>query len=140
MMENESLREPKNTTVVLLSFLLVGAVIWAIVASVMASKNRKEGERIAAERDQIRIEADQARTDAQRVMADAEKLRKVAYEEMRKNQLRIQDEMRKKAAEAAKAAQVKPAATPASKTAVKPTTATKTSKTAVKPTVKKTHR
>jgi FtsZ-interacting cell division protein ZipA len=121
-MENESLREPKNTTVVFLSLLLVAAVIWAIIASVMASKSRKESERTSAERDQIRLEADQIRTEAQRTMADAEKLRKVAYEEMRKNQLRIQEDLRKKAADAAKAAQVKvaPAKAPVSKTTKTP--------------------
>jgi FtsZ-interacting cell division protein ZipA len=101
--------------------LLVAAIIWAIIATVMASKSRKECERISAERDQIRLEADQTRTEAQRAMADAEKLRKVAYEEMRKNQLRIQEELRKKAADAAKAAQAKaaPAKAPAAKTVKK---------------------
>ena len=145
-MENESLREPKNTAVIFLSLLLVAAVICAIIAMVTASKNRKECERITAERDQIRIEADQAKMEAQRVMADAEKLRKVAYEEMRKNQLRIQEDMRQKAAAAAKAAQAKaakdktatdkattkPAAGKAGKTGKVKTSKTKTSRTAVK--------
>lgn len=124
MMENESLREPKNTTVVFLSLLLVAALIWGIIVSVMLSRSRKECDRISAERDQIRLEAEQTRTEAMRVVADAEKLRKVAYEEMRKNQLRIQEEMRKKAAEAAKAAQAK--ASPVK------TTQSKTTKTTVK--------
>jgi hypothetical protein len=125
MMENESLREPKNSAVVFLSLLLVGAVIWAITASVMASKSRKECEKISADRDQIRVEADAIRAEAQRNMMDAEKLRKVAYEEMRKNQLRIQEDMRKKAAEAAKAAQAKTVKAPVvkgSKPVVKKTT------------------
>ena len=124
MMENESLREPKNTAVVFLALLLVAAVIWAITTSVMASKSRKECDRISAERDQIRLEAEQIRTEAQRVVADAEKLRKVAYDEMRKNQLRIQEDLRKKAADAAKAVQAK---SPSAKAPV-----TKSSKAAVK--------
>lgn len=106
MMENESLREPKNSAVMFLSALVAVALIWAIVASVMASKQRKECERLTQERDQIRVELDQVRMDAQRQIAEADKLRRTALEWTRQHQVRLQEEMKKKA-EAAKAAAVK---------------------------------
>ena len=129
MMENESLREPKNTAVIFLSLLVAATLIWAIVASVMASKNRKECERLTQVCDQTRVELDQVRMDAQRQIADADKLRRTCLEWTRQHQMQIQDEMRKKA-EAAKAA-VKPAV----KSAVKPAAKT-TVKSTSKPTVK----
>lgn len=104
MMENESLRSPKNTSVVFLSVVLVGAVIWGIVASVMASQNRKQCDKLTQANEQLRTENEQIRMEADRRIAEAEKLRKVALEWTRQHQLRLQQEMQKKAAEAAKAA------------------------------------
>lgn len=120
MMENESLREPKNSAVMFLSGLVVVVLIWAIVASVMASKQRKECERLTQANDQIRIEMEQVRADAQRQMADADKLRRTALEWTRQHQLQVQEEMRKKA-EAAKAAALKSAAKAPAKAAPKST-------------------
>jgi hypothetical protein len=134
MMENESLREPKNTAVIFLSLLVAATLIWAIVASVMASKNRKECERLTQVCDQTRVELDQVRMDAQRQIADADKLRRTCLEWTRQHQMQIQDEMRKKA-EAAKAAAAKAAVKPAVKSAVKPAAKT-TVKSTSKPTVK----
>ncbi len=120
MMENESLREPKNSAVMFLSAVTAVVLIWAIAASVMASKRGKECERLTQERDQIRVELDQVRTDAQRVMMEADKLRRTALEWTRQHQMRVQEEMKKKA-EAAKAAQTQ-------KTTSKTTTKAATSK------------
>lgn len=141
MMENESLRSPKNTSVVFLSVVLVGAVIWGIVASVMASQNRKQCEKLTQANEQLRTENEQIRMEAERRIAEAEKLRKVALEWTRQHQLRLQEEMQKKAAEAAKAAaekakadkakadkaktDKKPAVKAPVKSAVKKTTTTK---------------
>ncbi len=117
MMDNESLRgSSKNTTVVFLSLLLVAAVIWGIVASVMASKNRENCDRLTQEKEQIRVEAEQIRMESERRMMEADKLRKTALEWTRQHQLQIQADMRKKAeaaAAAAKPAVAKPAAKPA---------------------------
>lgn len=131
MMENESLREPKNSAVIFLSLLVAATLIWAIVASVMASKNRKECERLTQVCDQVRVELDQVRVDAQRQVAEADKLRRTCLEWTRDHQMRLQEEMRKKA-EAAKAAAAKAAVKPATKTTVKAATkaTSKTSTTA----------
>ncbi len=120
MMENESLREPKNSAVMFLSALVAVALIWAIVASVMASKQRKECERLTQERDQIRVELDQVRMDAQRQLADADKLRRTALEWTRQHQMRLQEEMKKKA-EAAKSATVKSSSKTGTKSSSKST-------------------
>lgn len=120
MMENESLREPKNSAVMFLSALVAVALIWAIVASVMASKQRKECERLTQERDQIRVELDQVRMDAQRQIAEADKLRRTALEWTRQHQVRLQEEMKKKA-EAAKAASTKSSSKTTSKSGSKTT-------------------
>jgi hypothetical protein len=105
MMDNESLRgSSKNTTVVFLSLLLVAAVIWGIVASVIASKHRENCDRLTQEKEQIRIEAEQIRMESERRMMEADKLRKTALEWTRQHQLQIQAEMRKKAEAAAAAA------------------------------------
>lgn len=134
MMENESLREPKNTTVMFLSLLVVVVVIWAIVASVMASNRRKDCDRLTSEKEAIRIESDQIKQEAQVKVAEAEKLRQVAMEWTRQHQLQIQEEMRKKADEAAKQAKLKEVKKPVvpvksktttSKTGSKPVTTTK---------------
>jgi len=106
-MENESLREPKNTTVMLLLLLVALVAIWAIIASVMASNRRKDVERISAEKEIIRQDSEQLKQDCLRKMEEAEKLRQTAMEWTRQHQLRIQEEMRKKAEEAAKQAQLK---------------------------------
>jgi len=145
MMENESLREPKNTTVMLLSLLVVFVTIWAIVASVMASGRRKDVERLTAEKEIIRQESEQLKQDTLRKMDEVEKLRQTAMEWTRQHQLRLQEEMRKKADEAAKQAQLKADAAkasvkPAVKGAVKPAVKKSTvpvKKTAVKKTTKK---
>jgi hypothetical protein len=110
MMENESLREPKNTTVMFLSLLVVVVVIWGIVASVMASNRRKDCERLTAEKEAIRLEADQIKQESQMKADQAEKLRLVALEWTRQHQLQVQEEMRKKSEEAAKQAKLKEAA------------------------------
>lgn len=107
MMENESLREPKNTTVMLLSLLVVFVTIWAIVASVMASSRRKDVDRLTSEKEMIRQESEQLKQDTLRKMDEVEKLRQTAMEWTRQHQLRLQEEMRKKADEAAKQAQLK---------------------------------
>lgn len=106
-MENESLREPKNTTVMLLSLLVVGVTIWAIIASVMASGRRKDVDRLTSEMAILRQESDQLKQDTLRKMDEVEKLRQTAMEWTRQHQLRLQEEMRKKADEAAKQAQLK---------------------------------
>lgn len=140
MMENESLREPKNTTVMLLSLLVVGVTIWAIIASVMASGRRKEVDRLNSEMVILRQESEQLKQDTLRKIDEAEALRKTAMEWTRQHQLRIQEEMRKKAEEAAKQAQVKAdaAKSAAAKSAPKKTTSTPVKKTAKKTTTKKT--
>jgi len=145
MMENESLREPKNTTVMLLSLLVVFVTIWAIIASVMASGRRKDVERLTTEKEIIRQESEQLKQDTLRKMDEAEKLRQTAMEWTRQHQLQLQAEMRKKADEAAKQAQLKADAAkapvkPAIKGVVKPTgkkATTPVKKTAVKKTTKK---
>jgi len=129
MMENESLREPKNTTVMLLSLLVVFVTIWAIVASVMASSRRKDVERLTSEKEIIRQESEQLKQDTLRKMDEVEKLRQTAMEWTRQHQLQLQEEMRKKADEAAKQAQLK---ADAAKNPAKPVV-----KTAGKPVVKK---
>lgn len=136
MMDNESLRgSSKNTTVVFLSLLLVAAVIWAIVASVMASKNRDNCDRLTQEKEQIRIEAEQIRMESERRMTEADKLRKTALEWTRQHQLQIQADMRKKAeadAAAAKAAAAKASVkAPAAKSTKAKTGKVTTSKKAV---------
>jgi|688.fasta_scaffold853457_2 hypothetical protein len=118
MMENESLRESKNTAVIFLALLVAVTLIWAIVATVNASKSRKQCELLVQERDQVRVELDQVRVNAERQVADAEKLRQTCLEWTRQRQLMIQEEMKKKA-EAQKAAAAKPAAKPATKAPVK---------------------
>lgn len=122
MMENESLHEPKNTTVMLLSLLVVGVTIWAIIASVMASGRRKDVDRLTSEMAIMRQESDQLKQDTLRKMDEVEKLRQTAMEWTRQHQLRLQEEMRKKADEAAKQAQLKAevAKAAANKAAVKP--------------------
>jgi len=107
MMENESLREPKNTTVMFLSLVAVGVTIWAISASVMASNRRKDCEALTHEKDAIRVECDQIKQECQVKLAEAEKLRQTAMEWTRQHQLQVQEEMRKKADEAAKVAKAK---------------------------------
>jgi flagellar biosynthesis/type III secretory pathway M-ring protein FliF/YscJ len=110
MMENESLREPKNTTVMFLALLVVVVVIWGIVASVMASNRRKDCERLTAEKEAIRMEADQIKQECQIKGDQAEKLRLTALEWTRQHQLQVQEEMRKKSDESAKQAKLKEAA------------------------------
>ena len=121
-MENESLRGSKNTTVIFLSVLLVFAIIWGIVASVMAKNNRKIADTLAMEKAQLQQENEQIKMDADRRSAEAEKLRKVALEYIREHQMRLQAEMQKKAADAAKAAEAKAKANTTKKTATKATT------------------
>ncbi len=104
MMENESLRGSRNTTAIFLTVLLAGAVIWAIVATVMASKNADKCVVLAQEKEQIRTEAEQTRAESERRMMEADKLRKTALEWTRQHQLQIQADMKKKADEAAAAA------------------------------------
>ncbi len=116
-MENESLREPKNTTVMLLSLLVVFVTIWAIIASVMASSRRKEVDTLKTDMAQMRQESEQLKQDTLRKMDEVEKLRQTAMEWTRQHQLRLQEEMRKKADDAAKQAQVK---ADAAKAPVKP--------------------
>lgn len=137
MMENESLREPKNTTVMLLSLLVVFVTIWAIIASVMASSRRKDVDRLTADMSQLRQESELLKQDTLRKMDEVEKLRQTAMEWTRQHQLRLQEEMRKKADDAAKQAQLKADAAKAPvKTVVKSgsTTAVKKSTVPVKKT------
>ena len=136
MMENESLREPRNTPVMLLSFAVVAVLIWAIIAQATVSKRNKELGIVVAEKQALQVEAEQKIADMQRKVDEAEKTRLVALEWTRQHQLRIQEEMRKKE-EAAKLAKEK--ADASKKTSVKSTgkTGTKTSGTK-KPVVKKT--
>lgn len=145
MMENESLREPKNTTVMLLSLIIVFVTIWAIIASVMASSRRKEVDRLTSDMTGLRQDSEQLKQDTLRKMEEVEKLRQVAMEWTRQHQLRIQEEMRKKADDAAKQAQLKADALkapvkvqvkPGDKAAVKPGTK-KVSHTPVKKSVTK---
>jgi hypothetical protein len=130
MMENESLRGSKNTTVIFLSLLLVLALIWAIAASVIATKRAKAFDIQSQEMAQLKADTEQKLMEADRQKADAERLRKVALEWTRQHQLQLQAEQQKKAAEAAKAAAaaasktnkvVKAASTTATKTPVKKT-------------------
>jgi hypothetical protein len=131
MMENESLRGSKNTTVIFLSLLLVGALVWAISGSVIAAKRGKVCVALEQENAQIKADAEQRLMEADRRMQEAEKLRKVALEWTRQHQIAIQEEQRKKAQEAAKAAAAKTAA---------PKAGAKTAKAPVKTTAKKTTR
>jgi len=145
MMENESLREPKNTTVMLLSIIVVAFALWAIIASVKASSYHKDVERLTAEKEIMRQESEQLKQDTLRKMDEVEKLRQTAMEWTRQHQLQLQEEMRKKADEAAKQAQmkadaakapVKPAVKAPGKTTVKKSTIP-VKKSAAKKTVKK---
>ena len=137
-MENESLREPKNTTVMLLSLLVVFVTIWAIIASVMASSRRKDVDRLTADMTVLRQESEQLKQDTLRKMDEVEKLRQTAMEWTRQHQLRIQEEMRKKADDAAKQAQIKADAAKASvKPAVKKSTVPVKKSTTKKSTTKK---
>ena len=104
MMDNESLRGSKNTTVIFLILLLVAAFGWAVWASVTLAKRTKECDTLTAENEQIKVDAAQKTMQAEQKMAEAEKLRKVALEMTRQHQLQLQEDLRKKAAEAAKAA------------------------------------
>ena len=106
-MENESLRESKNTTTILLLLVCVGLAIWAIVASVNATNRRKDFERVTAEKEALRVECDQVKQECMVKMNEAEKLRQTAMEWTRQHQLQVQEDMRKKAEEAAKAAKAK---------------------------------
>jgi len=104
MMENESLRGSKNTTVIFLSLLLVVALIWAIAASVMAAKRAKAFDLLTQEMAQVKADTEQKLMEADRRMAEADRLRKTAMEWTRQHQLQLQAEQQKKAADAAKAA------------------------------------
>ena len=106
-MENESLREPKNTTAMLLLAVAAALAIWAIWASVTANNRRKDFERVTAEKEALRVECDQVKQDCLIKMNEAEKLRQTAMEWTRQHQLQVQEEMRKKAEEAAKQAKAK---------------------------------
>ena len=103
-MENESLRGSRNTTAIFLSVLLVIVFVWAVWASVAASKNSEKCGILAQEKEQIRAESEQIRAESERRMAEADKLRKTALEWTRQHQLQLQADMKKKADEAAKAA------------------------------------
>ncbi len=145
MMENESLREPKNTTVMLLSIIVVAFALWAIIASVKASSYHKDVERLTAEKEIIRQESENLKQETLRKMDEVEKLRQTAMEWTRQHQLQLQEEMRKKADEAAKQAQLKAEAAKqpakaAVKTPVKPTgkKAAPSKKTGAKKATKKT--
>jgi len=107
MMENESLREPKNTTVMMLLVLAAVLAIWAIWASVTATNRRKDFDRVTAEKETLRVECDQIKQDCALKMNEAEKLRQTAMEWTRQHQLQVQEDMRKKADEAAKLAKAK---------------------------------
>ena len=96
-MENESLRGSRNTTAIFLSVLLVIVFVWAVWASVTASKNSEKCGILAQEKEQIRAEAEQTRAEAERRIADADKLRKICMEWTRQHQLQLQAEMKKKA-------------------------------------------
>ena len=107
MMENESLREPKNTTVMMLLVLAAVLAIWAIWASVTATNRRKDFDRVTAEKETLRVECDQIKQDCALKMNEAEKLRQTAMEWTRQHQLQVQEDMRKKADEAVKLAKAK---------------------------------
>lgn len=141
MMENESLREPKNTTVVFLSLLLAVAVIVSIVMTVKASSRGKECERLKADKEAIQQESDAIKQEAQIKMNEAEKLRQVAMEWTRQHQLRVQEEMRKKAEEAAKQVKAKETASAKAAAPVKKTPTVKkgSSKKSGTKAVKKSH-
>ena len=106
-MENESLREPKNTLVIFLLLAVAVVTIWALVASFKANGLRKDVERITSEKEALRVECDQIKQEALVKMNDAEKLRQTAMEWTRQHQVQVQEEMRKKAEEAAKQAKLK---------------------------------
>jgi len=114
MMENESLRSSKNTTVIFLSVLLVFAIIWGIVASVMAKNNRKIADTLALEKTQLAQENEQIKSEMDRAMAEVKKLRQDFLPYVIEHNNRVQAELQKKAEEAAKAA--KKAATTEKKT------------------------
>lgn len=107
MMENESLREPKNTAVMMLLVLAAVLAIWAIWASVNATNRRKDFDRVTAEKETLRAECEQIKQECAVKMNEAEKLRQTAMEWTRQHQLQVQEDMRKKAEEAAKLAKAK---------------------------------
>lgn len=107
MMENESLREPKNTAVMMLLVLAAVLAIWAIWASVTATNRRKDFDRVTAEKETLRAECEQIKQECAVKMNEAEKLRQTAMEWTRQHQLQVQEDMRKKAEEAAKQAKAK---------------------------------
>ena len=124
MMENESLRSSKNTTVIFVSLLFVAALVWAIVASVIAAKHSKAFKQLTDEMTQLRADTEARILEADRRMAEAEKLRRVALEWTRQHQLQVQAELQRKAAEAAKAAAAK-SAKPAPKKTTKSSVTTR---------------
>ena len=120
-----------DTTVTVISALLVVSLIWAIAASVIAKKKSTqliqmtdEAARIRADADAMRAEAERRMMDAAQRSAQAEELRKVAVYWAKQYQAQLSEA---KAAQAA--AQAKPAAT-SNKTA----TSSKSSTTGSKPT------
>lgn len=134
MMENESLREPKNTTVMLLVLCIVVVGILAIVGFAKASSRAKECDALKADKEMLRTELDQVKQEAQIKADQAEKVRLTALEYIRQHQLQIQAEMRKKEADAAKAKEAAAKKTVVSKstTGTKSTTSSKSKSSPIK--------
>lgn len=106
MMDNESVRDTRNSSVVLLSLLLAVAVVWAIAGTVMAAKRsraladtekaaelyRQDSEQKLADLQRRTGEMEKAAADAEVKYQEAERGRQVALAEYRKHQEKLLSE------------------------------------------------
>ncbi len=115
MMDNESVRDTRNSSVVLLALLLAVAVVWAIAGTVVAAKRsrtlaeteksaaayRQDSEQKLADLQRRNGEMEKAVADAEVKFQEAERGRQMALAEYRKHQEKLLSE--KKSATAVKA-------------------------------------
>ena len=134
MMDNESVRDTRNSSVVLLSLLLAVAVIWAIAGTVMAAKRsraladtekaaelyRQDSEQKLADLQRRTGEMEKAAADAEVKYQEAERGRQMALAEYRKHQEKLLSD-KKSAAAPKPAAATKAAVTGKAGSKAKPT-------------------
>ena len=106
MMDNESVRDTRNSSVVLLALLLAVAVVWAIAGTVMAAKRsrtlaesektaaayRQDSEQRLADLQRRNSEMEKAVADAEVKFQEAERGRQMALAEYRKHQEKLLSE------------------------------------------------
>jgi hypothetical protein len=98
MMGNETTSRSPNPAVIILAVLLVGAVIWAIVATATVEKRNAAIVQLQQSMDQLKAQTEQKMAEADKIAADSEKLRKVALKWTIQSQKMIQELQAKKAA------------------------------------------